>query len=734
MFVFLTYATENNGNRSTFLTQVAPFGVLYARVGERMYVDLDDYVLGFNTTHYLSPSSPNFAFVQRKIDEINSETLSGSNGSLPEIVSQYYPRDRLNYLNESEPLLFLTKDRKVYNESANSTHLNILNNSSFTVTENNDTTCFGVTYINGLIIVDCMVVYEEQQINQFFIFNVNNFSDNSSIPSSTSCKTNATGRTERGIKAFAFGNGSTYLYRYQKSGSSCMDCLSKGAVEIWRFDGGHDLVLLNEITSILSKGIQLRGFSLYLGELFLLSAEGYVCRISNYQKFGHFDTRFVRVIEFSDDLLGLFVIQELLLERRILSVVVASTTSLHVLDWSDTQNPFTVTRYRLDQPNTIKDVLISRGFIYCLARYGSNTDTITIFRRRRHLREYIFGYIEVKSQHESYLEVDAISDYLVVSSGNTISRYYTQYSYLWLGNPSTEDHGIITLSSFSCNVTQCDYFENNITYYIVDEHDYNSYYINSQASHSINTEYPSSIQQDLDYLVAGPFTKYKIDESLTSKTLASVKSYLPIGFNLEGFDTSGIIFHSIFSPENPESDRTTSTDTVWLFIQNRTMFLTAFSCYLDLSMSLNCKRYEHIYIDDKIVEMEIIQDFIFILQRNKKLSLASTTMIMLNDTLAEGCTDLVPVSRTNDSLIICMQPDFNRIAYFQYADNKLEPSRYITEDHFSMEVSLVSMDVELIFPSIIFINNNNTEILVVDVELLTDYDTIVVLDIIDTFR
>ena len=711
------------------VTSIQPFGILYCRVGEHMFVDLDDYIVGYNVTHELV-DPPSFAFIHPKISKVSTMTLTTPISPPPKVIAQFMPRDRLGYVNVSEPLLLLTDDLRVYYGNATFDPDIKSIDTFFEITDVNDTICFDVTYIEGRIIVDCLVNYEGHQINQFYIFNFSNLSDYSATPSLVYCNTIVTDRTKRGVKAFKFANESIYVYRYQEKSAS-YECESGGIVEIWRLGSGHDITFFRSISEI-SSGVQLQlmGFELFLGELFLLSETGYVYRIFNYgneNTLQYIDLNFP--LNPSEQMRGLSIFQELDNPKRRVTLMVASTENIYIGDWTILRNPFTQCRYRLNGPTAVKEVTFSKGFVFVLVSYDdSENDKITVYRRKQHLDELIFGYINIEDPQESFIAADILSDQLIVSTGSTVNRYYLQYSNIWIGNPIQGSNSTLVIRSTSYNEVNSTALVSEILYFIVEEFDYNIYFVSPQESRLINTEYPFLVQQNMDYLVSGPFIKYKIEESLTSLTAASVKNYVNVGYNLRGFDTTGIIFHKIFPAiKNSEDDK---EDKLWLFIQNRTMYLTAFACELDPSLSLNCKPYDSVWLAGRVKQMQVFESFIFALLNNTDLILISSTMKILNATLACGCTDIVPISRDQRDLIICMQPQLNRFAYLQFSNHEMTGIHYIDDSYFPKEVALVSVAVEQRFPGMLFINNNNSEILIVDAYILADYDEIVLVDII----
>ena len=181
-----------------------------------------------------------FASMRPKIFNFATFQIHSSSSK---IIANDIPQDHLGYPNSSEPLLLLTNDLKIYLGSFNSSQDL---HSFIPVADVRKTICFDVSSADNLIFADCMIKVGIQQINQLFIFNASNHSDFSVTNSSSICKIRSAIRTERGLKAFQFSNGTIYLFRYQQKSASC-DCISGGFIEIWKLASMRNLTLVATI-------------------------------------------------------------------------------------------------------------------------------------------------------------------------------------------------------------------------------------------------------------------------------------------------------------------------------------------------------------------------------------------------------------------------------------------------------------------------------------------------------
>ena len=706
-----------------YVESIAPTGVLHCRVNELVYIDIDDYITGYNVTHQLAEAS-DFCFIMPNIGSYGNFKLLSKNSTPPQIVNRHIPRDNLGYINQSEPLLFLTDNLSVYYTTP-SNFWDV--NTHFSVTDIEGVECFGVTYISGVIIADCLVTYDDEQINQFYLFNASDFTYISSIPSAPTCETAITDRIERGVRAYRSNDDSMYVFRYQYASAS-LDCDSEGLVEIWLLDSNQDMTLHVAITGALfDDKFELSGFDIYLGDLFLLTAQGILYRVFNYQEGLEPMTYLELQIPLSFDyepLRSVKVFSESKNQARQLTVVLASTEYVYMADWSSARSPIIISRYKLDKPAVIKAVTFSKGFIYCLVSYDGITEKVTIIKRGKHLDSHIFGYIDIHDSDNSYIDADLLSDVLTISSGHHIRKYFCQYPYLWFGKPLNSSTGELTIRSTSYSGNESMTIETIIPYEIVEPSDMNIYFDKSHLSRWIHAEYPSMVQIYIDEYVTGPFVKYRVSDALANKTTVSLKNYASINHDLKGFDTGEITYHKIFPAAKDK------TNNLWLFIQNRTGYLTSFACLLDPSWNLNCKPHASIYLNASIEKIEVIDNFIFVLLENRKLYLLSFMMQIIDSDLEDDCADIIPFVQEKANMLICTQPQQNRLVYLLFTLGGLIEVQYIGQSHFNKPVVLLSVIFVPWFPTLLFINNNNTEVLIVNAEMLAVFNEISIVDAI----
>ena len=702
-----------------YVESIASIGILHCRVDELLYVDLASYVTGYNVTHQLKTPSE-FISIFPNIINAASYQLLNNQSSPPQVVSRFIPRDNLGYINRYEPLLFLTNKLHVYYTTFNNTkdlH------TEFLVTDAQGASCFGVTYISGLIIADCLINDGQQQTNQFYLFNASDHADSSSIPSTPTCKTKISNRTARGIKTFKFSNNLIYVFRYQYASAS-LDCNTEGLVEIWQLDSKYNMTLLCTIRGTLfGEDLELSGFEVYLGDLFLLTRRGALFRLFNYyaglRSIEYLELRIPLTLK-DEPLQSVKVFPESKNQARQLTVAIASLAYIYLADWAEPENPLVRSRYKLDGPKVVKSITFSKGFIYCLVSYDNINEKVVIFQRGKHLDNLIFGYIDITDSNNSYIDADIATDSLVISSGNYIRRYSCQDPYLWFKRPKASFKGEIVIRSTSYSGNESMTLETPVPYEVVSTSDMSIYFDKPHLPRLIHAEYPSMIQVHIDQYVTGPFVKFKVSDSLSNKTKASLKYYVPVGYNLHGFDTTDIIYHKIFPA--------TRDKNLWLFIQNKTFHLTSFACLLEFSMNLNCKPHASILLDNSIEKLEVIDNYIFVLFEDRRLHLLSFMMEIVDPDLADDCADIIPFVQKEANMLICPQPVLNRFAYFLFTEGGLKELQFIDQSHFRTPVVLLSIVFVPWFPTVLFINNNNTEVLVINAEMLAGYNNITLVD------
>ena len=708
---------------ATLIKQIDTFDVLYCRVNEVMLVDLEDYITGFNITHkLLEPETPYYN-ITKKFTNVSETTLYLlGERSPPKINNRYIPRDPLGYFNSSEPLVFLTADLEVYvGNIENDTEIA----ASFRITHNPNTTCFSILYIQGLIIADCMLSHDDGQTDQFYIFNASNITDQSVVNSTPSCKTYVTGRTGRGIRAFRFSDNSIFVFRYVDLfavvGEGC-----SGHVQIWQLDPvASTMTLITTIRRFLrDDNLNLISFEIYLGDLFLLTTDGNFYRVYSYQSADYYEYVEFQIPMLEDEqMLTLRASQEWRDGGRALTLMAASQYKIHVVDWSSLQNPYLRARYELEAPRPVKEIAFSQGFVFLLTSYDNGqTETVTIYRRQHFLKNTIFGYIELGRSQNSFIDTNITMDYLLISSGNTMSKIFVQYSYLSLGPFSAGEEGMITLYSTSHSGEMVESMLTNISYIVVEEDDTNVYKTNPEAFNLINTEYPSIVETSITDFARGPFINFKLQDFPSNSTNATIKNYAQIGLDMGGIDLTNIIYQKAFSRLNDSS--------IWWFMQNKTGFLSSFLCKLDFRSLLTCQIYQSVYLNGTVTQLEFVDRRIFALLNRSILTVLSQQMEVVDFHLAEGCNDIVPVSLRQGNVIICIQPASNRFVYFLTSCNSSSQISYIDKSHFRQPVVLLSLVVRPMYPSFLFINNNHSEILIVDAELLVEFNQITVIDVI----
>ena len=705
-----------------YITQIAPIGMLYGRVNELLHVDLEQYITGYNVTHELVSQSNSY-YIVPKVENYGTLQLMTDQELPPMIISRFISRDNLGYLNQSELILFLTNDRYVYYEFADA--LDDLY-EHFLVTDAPGANCFGVAYLSGRIIVDCAIDDGDIQTNQLYVYNASDLSYLTITNSSARCRTSISNRTERGLKVLRHSTGKLFVFRYQYK-SACLACDTEGLVEIWRLAKNNTMILDRRISGELFSGLyEFSGIDIYLGDLFLLTTYGSLYWVFNYET----NPQAIEFLELQiplapgEKLLSVKVFPELDHQSRQLTVAIASKDYVYMADWSEHRTPYLSSRYKLDNPAVVKEVTFSKAFIFCLVSYDNITEKITVFRRENHLDNLIFGYVDVTDSTNSYIDVELETHSLLVTSGHSIQLYYFQYPYLLFEWVRKESDGTIIIRSTSYSGNESKTVYTALPYVVVPESDNEIYFDKPYLPRTINIRHPSVVSINIDEFVTGPFVKYKVSDSLANKTTVSAKNYVPVNYNLKGFDTTGIIYHKIF----PASQDSKYSDNLWLFIQNRTGYLSSFACVLDPSLNLNCKLHASIFLSKAVKKLEFITNFIFVLLEDQKLMALTFMMELASNSLHDDCADIIPFILKKSNMLICMQPQLNRFMYMLFLDFDLAEVQYIDQSHFKEQVTLLSVVFEPWFPSLLFINNNNREVLIIDAELLAEYNQISILD------